>query len=172
MIHDYGGHSPNIHPEAFVHPDATIIGQVTVGRGSTIWPGVVLRGDMGAIIIGEETSIQDGSVAHMTEGWSKTVVGDRVTVGHKALLHGCVIGNDCLIGMGSILMDNVEIGQGSLIAAGTLLSPHKVIPEKTFVRGMPGKIIRPVSEKDEAMIKGSHQTYVEHGAVYRAHFSK
>ncbi len=167
MIHSYDGYSPEIHSEAFVHPDATLIGQVVIKQGATIWPATVLRGDMGLIEIGANTSVQDGSVAHMTEGWSKCVIGDRVTVGHKALLHGCVVGNDCLIGMGAILMDNVEIGDGCLIAAGTLLPPNKKIPPNSFVRGAPGKIIREVGDRERAMIAGGWKTYVEHGEIYR-----
>ena len=109
MIEKYKGHTPQIDPEAFVHDNAVLIGDVVVGRRASIWPGVVLRGDQGAIRIGAETSIQDGSIGHATGGLSTTTIGQRCTVGHKALLHGCTVEDDCLIGMGAILMDNCVI---------------------------------------------------------------
>lgn len=167
MIHPYGDHAPEIHPEAFVHPDATLIGQVVVGARSTVWPGTVMRGDMGRIVIGEDTSVQDGTICHMTEGWSETVVGDRVTVGHRVILHGCVVEDECLIGMGAILLDNVKVGRGSLIAAGALLTVGMEVPPGSVVMGSPAKVVRQAGEKERAMIDGGWRTYVEHGAEYK-----
>jgi gamma-carbonic anhydrase len=167
MIHAFEGKQPQIHPEAFVHPDATIIGDVTVGARSSIWPGVVLRGDMGRIVIGKETSIQDGTVAHMTEGWSETVVGDRVTVGHKVILHGCIVGDECLIGMGSILLDNVKVGSGSLIGAGSLLTYGTEIEGGSLAFGSPAKVARAVKDKEKAMIEGGWQNYVAYAARFQ-----
>ncbi len=168
MIHDLDGHRPQIHPEAFVHPDATVIGQATVGARATIWPGTVLRADMGRIVVGEDTSIQDGTIVHLTEGWSETVVGARVTVGHRVILHGCTVGDDCLVGMGSILLDNVKVGAGSLVAAGSLVPVGMEIPPGSFVRGSPAVVVGPVKDHHKAMIDGGWRAYVDYGRRYRA----
>jgi carbonic anhydrase/acetyltransferase-like protein (isoleucine patch superfamily) len=167
-VHAFDGATPQIHPEAFVHPDATIIGNAVVGARSTIWPTTVLRADMnGTIVIGEDTSIQDGAVCHLTEGWSKTVVGDRVTVGHRVILHGCVVEHDCLIGMGSIVLDNARVGAGSLVAAGSVITAGTEIPPGSYVVGSPAKVKGPVSDKHKAMIEGGWRAYVEYGAKYK-----
>lgn len=168
MMHPFDGFAPDIHTEAFVHPDSTLIGRVTIGARATIWPAAVLRADMqGKIVIGEDTSIQDGSMLHLTEDWSETVVGARVTVGHGVILHGCVVEDECLIGMGAIILDNARIGRGSFIAAGTLVPPGKQIPPNSFVVGSPGVIKREVSEKDRRMIDDGWKTYVKYGAKYK-----
>jgi carbonic anhydrase/acetyltransferase-like protein (isoleucine patch superfamily) len=167
VIHALDGHAPTIHPEAFVHPDATVIGQATVGARSSIWPGTVLRADMGRIAVGEDTSLQDGTIVHLTEGWSETVVGDRVTVGHRVILHGCVVGDDCLIGMGSILLDNAKVGAGSLVAAGSLVGVGMEIPPGSFVRGSPAVVVGPVKDHHKAMIDGGWRTYVDYARRYR-----
>ena len=172
MIHDFEEHSPVIHPEAFVHPDATLIGQVELGARTSVWPGVVMRGDMGRIAIGDETSIQDGTICHLTEGWSETLIGNRVTVGHRVILHGCIVEDECLIGMGAILLDNVRIGKGSLIGAGALLTAGTEIPPGSVVMGAPGKVIRSAGERERAMIDGGWPTYVDHAERYRKQLQK
>jgi carbonic anhydrase/acetyltransferase-like protein (isoleucine patch superfamily) len=167
-MHPFEGHAPEIHPEAFVHPDATLIGNVHVGARATIWPAVVLRADMnGTIRIGDDTSIQDGSVLHLTEDYSNTTVGARCTIGHGVMLHGCVVEDECLIGIGSIILDNARIGRGSLVAAGTLVLPGKEIPPGSFVVGNPCVVKRPVNDRDKRMIDDGWKTYVEYGAKYR-----
>lgn len=171
MIHSFGEHTPKIDDTAFVHPDATLIGQVVIGADATIWPTTVLRADMGRIEIGSQTSIQDGTICHLTEGWSNTIVGNRVTVGHRVILHGCIVEDDCLIGMGSILLDNVHVGKGSLIAAGSLLTVGMQIPPNSLVMGSPARVVRSVGDKERAMIEGGWRTYVEYGAQYRAMFA-
>lgn len=168
MIHDLDGHSPVIHDDAFVHPDATIIGQATVGARSTIWPTTVLRADMGRIVIGEDTSVQDGTIVHLTEGWSETIVGDRVTVGHRVILHGCIVGDDCLIGMGSILLDNVKVGSGSLVAAGSVVAVGMEIPPGSFVRGNPAVVVGPVKTHHTQMIEGGWRAYAAQVPRYKA----
>ncbi len=171
MIHDLDGHSPVIHEDAFVHPDATVIGNAVVGARATIWPTTVLRADMGRIVIGEDTSVQDGTIVHLTEGWSETVVGARVTVGHRVILHGCFVGDDCLIGMGSILLDNVKVGSGSLVAAGSLVPVGMDIPPGSFVRGSPAVIVGPVKEHHTTMIEGGWRTYADYGQRYKKQLS-
>lgn len=166
MIESFREHSPVIASNAFVHEAAVVIGQVSVGAESSIWPGVVLRGDMGAIRIGAQSSIQDGTIAHITEGWSETEVGNRVTVGHRVILHGCIVEDDCLIGMGSILLDNCKIGRGSLVAAGSLVTAQTVIPENSLVMGSPAKVIRPLNERERQMIEAGCQTYLAYTREY------
>jgi carbonic anhydrase/acetyltransferase-like protein (isoleucine patch superfamily) len=168
MIHDYDGHKPDLHDESFVHPDATVIGQCTIGARSSVWPGTVMRADMGRIVIGEDSSIQDGSICHLTEGWSETIVGDRVTVGHRVILHGCTVEDECLIGMGAIILDKAKIGRGSLVAAGALVTVGKEIPPNSVVMGSPAKVVREATPKDREMIENGWKTYVEHAARYRA----
>lgn len=160
--------TPQIAANAFVHEAATLIGEVVVGEESSVWPGVVLRGDMGLIQIGKQTSVQDGTVAHVTENWSKTIIGDRVTVGHRVILHGCVVEDECLIGMGSILLDNCVIGKGSLVAAGSVVTVGTVIPPNSLVMGTPAKVIRPIKDKERQMIDAGWQTYVDYAKQYLA----
>lgn len=167
MMHPFGEHAPDIHLSAFVHPDATVIGEVEVHARASVWPGAILRGDMGKIVIGEDSNIQDGSVCHMTHGLSHVVIGKRVTVGHGVILHGCVVEDDCLIGMGAILLDNVKIGAGSLVAAGTLLTYGTEVPPNSIVMGSPGKVRGSVDGKARAMIDGGWPTYVETAKQYK-----
>lgn len=168
MIHSYDEHSPKIDESAFVHPDATLIGQCEIGARASIWPTTVLRADMGRIAIGEDTSVQDGSIVHLTEGWSETVVGARVTVGHRVILHGCTVEDDCLIGMGAIILDNARIGEGSLVGAGALVTVGKQFPPGSVIMGSPAKVVREVNERDKQMIDAGWRTYVEHAARYKA----
>ena len=160
-IHAFDGFSPAIHPEAFVHPDATVIGHVAIGARSSIWPAAVLRGDMHSrIIIGDDTSVQDGSVVHLTEDLSEAVVGHRCTVGHRVILHGCTVEDECLIGMGAIILDNARIGTGSLVGAGALVTGGTIIPPHSLVVGSPAKVLRPVSTKERALIDKGWANYV------------
>jgi carbonic anhydrase/acetyltransferase-like protein (isoleucine patch superfamily) len=172
MIHDFDGKSPQIHADAFVHPDATVLGDATVHAGASIWPGTVLRADMGKIVIGADSSIQDGTIVHLTEGWSETHVGERVTVGHRVILHGCIVEDDCLIGMGSILLDTCRIGKGSLVAAGSLVPAGMEVPPGSFVRGSPAKVVGPVRDKDTAMIEGGWRAYADVSKRYKAQLGR
>jgi carbonic anhydrase/acetyltransferase-like protein (isoleucine patch superfamily) len=168
-IEAFGEHSPKIGQDVFIHPNSTLIGQVTLGDRVSIWPNVTLRGDEGQIIIGEDTNIQDGSVIHMTGGYSHTYIGARTTVGHLCLLHGCTIEDDCLIGMGTVLLDQCVIGTGSYIAAGTLIAGRKKIPPYSFVRGRPGSLdIRPLPDQRRQEMDYSWRHYVKVQSQYRA----
>ena len=159
---------PQVAADAYVHEDATVIGDVTIGPRSTIWPAAVLRGDDAPIRIGAETSIQDGSVVHTTRDLSECSVGDRVTVGHKVILHGCRVEDECLIGMGAIILDNAVIGRGSLVGAGALVTQNKVIPPNSLVLGAPAKVVRECGDAERAMIETGWKEYVERGEEYRA----
>jgi len=166
MIESFNNISPVIAPDAFVHPNSTIIGEVIIGSRSSVWPAVVLRGDMGRILIGNDTSVQDGSIVHLTEGWSESIIGNCVTIGHGVIIHGCQIEDHCLIGMGAIVMDKAVIGEGSLVAAGALVTPQTLIPPRSLVRGSPAKVIREVNEKERGMIEGGWMTYQRYTALY------
>lgn len=161
MIHAFKDKTPQIHPDAWVHPDATIIGEVILHAGVTVWPGAVLRGDMGLIEIGEDSNVQDNCVIHMTSGMSETCVGKRVTIGHRALLHGCRVEDDCLVGMGSILLDNCLIRAGSVVGAGALVTGRKEFDPGVMLLGSPAKVARAVNDGDRKWIEYSWRHYKE-----------
>ena len=168
MLETYKGIEPKIDDEAWVHENAVLIGDVQIEARANVWPGCVLRGDQGRIVIGEETSIQDGTMVHCTGGMSTTEIGKRVTVGHRVILHGCIVEDDCLIGMGAILLDNCEIGTGSIIGAGALVPVGKKIPPRSKVMGVPGKIVGEVSDwEHQMMIGGGHHEYQKLMAAYK-----
>ena len=161
MIESYLGESPVIDPTAFVHDRATLIGKVTIGAECSVWPGVVMRGDDGRIVIGPQTSIQDGTVVHLTEGMSETMVGARVTVGHNVILHGCIVEEEVIVGMGSILLDNARIGKGSIVGAGTLVPMNKTVPSGVLALGNPFRVVRELTDKDRQWIEFSWRSYVD-----------
>lgn len=151
---------PNIHEDVFIADTASVIGDVNIGRGSSVWYSAVIRGDIENITIGQFTNIQDNSVIH-TEKGAPTKIGDYSVIGHSAIIHGCSIGNNCLIGMGAIVLNNAEIGENCIIGAGALVPEGKVIPPNSLVLGVPGKIIRQVTEKEIQSIKENALRYHE-----------
>lgn len=160
MIKSYQGIEPNIDETVFIADSADIIGNVTIGKNSNIWYNSVIRADEGFVTIGENTNIQDGSVVHISKG-CPTIIGNNVTVGHKALIHGCKIGDNTLIGMGSIVLDNAEIGQYSLLGAGSLVPPGKCIPSGVLAMGSPAKVIRELTDEEKQNLVKSALKYVE-----------
>ncbi len=166
MIESYLQYKPEIDPSAYLHKACTIIGRVKVEAEVSIWPGAVLRGDDGPILIRKQSNIQDGTVVHLTHDFSGVDVGERVTVGHNACLHGCRIGNETIVGMGSILMDNCEIGSHVIIGAGTVIPMRKKVPDGVLIFGNPFKIVRDLTDKDLRMIEYSWKWYVEQGRTY------
>jgi len=167
MIRPYQGKTPKLGPDAFVADTAMVIGDVEIGARSTVWFGAVIRGDVYYIRIGEDTSIQDNSVIHVTHGQHATVVGNRVTVGHSVTLHGCTVRDRCIIGMGSTVLDQAEIGERCILGAGSLVSPGTRIPPGHLAFGNPAKIKRPLSEKELSWIESSADHYVELAKTYR-----
>ena len=160
MIKGYQGIEPKIDESVFVAESADIIGKVTIGKNSSIWYNTTLRGDEQSITIGENTNIQDGSVVHI--GWDKeTIIGNNVTIGHKALVHGCTIGDNTLIGMGAIVLDGAEIGAFTLVGAGSLVPPGKKIPSGVLVMGSPAKVIRDLTEEEKKSLTKSAMNYIE-----------
>lgn len=168
MFEPFDGTAPRVDATAFVHEAATLIGDVVVGPGSSVWPGAVLRGDDGPIVVGGWTSIQDGCILHGTVGLSETRVGQRVTVGHGAILHGCVVEDDVIVGMGSILLDNARIGSGTILGAGTLVPMNKEVPPGVLVMGNPFKVVRELGDRDRQWIELSWRSYVERLGRYRS----
>jgi carbonic anhydrase/acetyltransferase-like protein (isoleucine patch superfamily) len=164
----YDGVTPTLGRDAYVAPGAYVIGNVVLGEESSVWFGAVLRADVGSIVIGARSNIQDLSVMHMTGGVSNARIGDDVTVGHRVILHGCDVGNRCLVGMGSILLDGVQVGDDCLIAAGSLITPRMVIPPRSLVLGRPAKVVRTVTPAEMRLGIDGARHYVENARKYRA----
>lgn len=167
MIQSYKGVSPTIHPTAWVHPNATVIGDVRLGPNVSVWPGVVMRGDCGPITVGANSNIQDGTIVHTTGGLSETEIGERVTVGHAVILHGCKVGNDCLIGMGATLLDNCVIGDRTMVAAGALVTYRKEFVDGGLLVGSPAKLKGPLDQRHVAMIDAAWPLYIGYCAPFR-----
>lgn len=160
MIKEYKGNKPLIDDSVFIAESADIIGNVTIGKNSNVWYNSVLRADENPITIGENTNIQDGTVIHIEHN-KGTIIGNNVTVGHKAIVHGCTIGDNTLIGMGAIILGGVEIGEYTLVAAGSLIPPNKIIPSGVLVKGAPAKVVRELTEQEKQNLVNSALKYVE-----------
>lgn len=157
---------PDIKEACFVADDADIIGEVVLGKDTTIWFKSTLRGDVSGIFIGARTNIQDNCVIHGETG-VPTFIGDDVTVGHGAILHGCTIGNCCLIGMGSIIMSRAEIGDGCIIGAGAVITEDKKIPPRSVVMGLPGKTVKKTTDEQIEFLLKRAEKYVGMGKFYK-----
>lgn len=166
LILPYKGINPEISERVFIAPNATVIGDVKIGKDSSIWFGAVLRGDVNYIRIGENTNIQDLSAVHVTGITAPTIIGNFVTIGHNAIIHGGEIGNYCLIGMGAIILDNVVMEDYSMVAAGALITPKTVIKKGMLYAGVPGKPIRPLRESELKHLEVSAQNYTHHKNDY------
>lgn len=165
-IYSHKGVQPKLGERVFVAPNASVIGDVELGNDVSIWFGAVLRGDCFPIRIGARSNIQDNAVVHVTGGKAKTSIGEDVTVGHLALLHGCTVGNRVLIGMGSITLDNAIIEDEVVIAAGALVPPGMRVPSRSLVMGRPGKIVRQLTDADMAWVKEAGVLYVEYAREF------
>lgn len=166
MLRAYRGTFPSVHPSAYVDSSAQVIGDVTIAEESSIWMNVVVRGDVHRIRIGRRTNIQDGTIVHVMRGTHATTIGDDVTIGHAAVVHGCTIGNRCLIGMGAILLNGVEIGSDSIVAAGTLLVENLVVPPRSLVMGRPGTVTRTLTDPEVGQILDYAERYVGYRLDY------
>jgi carbonic anhydrase/acetyltransferase-like protein (isoleucine patch superfamily) len=173
IILPYKGIMPKIHPTALIMPGATVIGDVEIGEYSSIWPGVVIRGDVNYIRIGKRTNIQDGSVVHVTrpqiagEG-GMTIIGDNITIGHKVMLHACTLESECFVGMSSTIIDGATVKTGAWVAAGAVVTYHKVIPAGEIWAGNPAKLLREMKQSEKDFILQSAQNYVNDAADYKA----
>jgi len=167
ILKSFQGKSPKIDPTAFIAENAVIIGDVEIGAHASVWYNCVIRGDVNHIRIGEETNIQDGTIIHAETVQGPTLIGRRVTVGHNAIVHGCIVEDGCLIGMGAIVLSYSKIGKGSLIAAGALVREHEIVPPGTIMAGVPAKPRGPVTPEmaQRASIGCDH--YLELAEEYR-----
>ena len=168
MLRSYRSIHPTVHPSAFVDVSAQVIGDVHLGPESSVWMNVVVRGDVHYIRIGARTNIQDLTMVHVMRETNPTVIGDNVTIGHGAVVHGCTIENRCLIGMGAILLNGCVIGTGSIVAAGTLVPEGMVIPPGSMAMGLPGKVRRALTPEEDASIKWYADNYVRYRLDFQA----
>jgi carbonic anhydrase/acetyltransferase-like protein (isoleucine patch superfamily) len=165
-IYALGDKHPQLADSVWIAPNATVIGDVHLGRNVSIWWNATLRGDNDPITIGHDTNIQDGSTLHTDDG-IPLLIGAGVTVGHMVTLHGCTIGDGCLVGMGAIVLNRAVVGRECLIGAGSVIPEGKEIPDRSLVIGTPGRVIRQLTDEDVARIRESTQHYLAHARQYR-----
>ena len=167
MLRPYKGVLPVVHPTAYVDETAQVIGDVHIGDASSVWMQVVIRGDVNRIRIGDRTNVQDGTIVHVMHGTHPTTIGDDVTIGHGAIVHGCTIEDRVLIGMGAIVLNGALVGHDSIVAAGTLVTEGTRIPPRSLVMGSPGKVRRELSDADVAEILEYSANYVRYRRDYQ-----
>jgi carbonic anhydrase/acetyltransferase-like protein (isoleucine patch superfamily) len=160
VIRPYKSITPTVHDSAYVDISAQVIGDVHIGPESSVWMNVVVRGDVHHVRIGARSNVQDLSLVHVMRDTHPTVIGDDVTIGHGAVIHGCTIEDRCLIGMGAILLNGCRVGTGSIIAAGTLVAEGMVVPPGSMVMGLPGKVRRPLTPEEDASIERYAKNYL------------
>ncbi|MCX5080271.1 gamma carbonic anhydrase family protein [Streptomyces sp. NPDC001939] len=167
LITGIGGKDPVLDQEAFAAPTSVVIGEVTLHAGASVWYGAVLRADCGPIVLGADSNIQDNCTVHVDPGFPVTV-GERVSVGHNAVLHGCTVEDDCLVGMGATVLNGAVIGAGSLVAAQALVPQGMQVPPGSLVAGVPAKVKRPLTDEERAGITLNGTLYVELAKAHRA----
>jgi len=166
MLRSYKGVLPRVAADAYVDESAQVIGDVEIGAESSVWMNVVIRGDVNHVRIGRRTNVQDGTVVHVMRETHPTTIRDEVTIGHAAIVHGCTIDDRVLIGMGAILLNGVEVGSDSIVAAGTLLTEGTKVPSRSLVMGSPGKVRRPLTDEEVASIRWYADNYVRYRLDY------
>ena len=167
MLFSYEGEKPQIEEDVFVANNAVVLGKVKFLAQSSLWYGAVVRGDVGRIVIGKRTNVQDLSVVHVTSDQCDTAVGDDVTIGHRVVLHGCTVGDRVLVGMGSIVMDGADIGHDCMIGAGALVTPGTRIPPGTLALGAPARVVRDLKDSERQGILQSAALYVQLAQEHR-----
>jgi carbonic anhydrase/acetyltransferase-like protein (isoleucine patch superfamily) len=168
IVRSFGDARPRIHPAAWIAPGAAVIGDVEIGPDSSVWYAAVVRGDVHYVRIGARSNLQDGSVLHVTRERFACVLGDEVTVGHRAVVHGCRVGDGALIGIGAIVLDGAEIGAGALVGAGAVVTPGTRIPERSVALGIPARPVRELSDEELALQRARALAYVETARQHRA----
>jgi carbonic anhydrase/acetyltransferase-like protein (isoleucine patch superfamily) len=168
MIRPYQGRTPVIPDSCYIDVSAQIIGDVVLGENSSVWMNAVVRGDVHSIRIGANSNVQDCSVLHGMRYKHPVIIGDWVTIGHNATVHGCVVEDACLIGMGATIMNNARIGEGSIVAAGAVIAENAVIPPRSLVAGVPGKVRRELGPEDREMILQYARNYLDYVKIYLA----
>lgn len=171
-IYSHKGVRPKIHPDVWIAPNATVIGDVEIGEGSSVWFGAVLRGDVFPIRIGARSNVQDNTVVHVTGGRASTTIGDDVTIGHSAIIHGCTIGSRCLIGMGSIVLDGAVVEEDALLGAGSLVPPGVKVASRALSIGRPAKRVRVLEPPDLAEIAQASALYVQYARDFRSELKR
>ena len=166
-LYQLGDDAPQIAESAYVTNEATVIGKVTLGERTSVWPGATIRGDNEPIRIGNDVNIQDGAVLHVDPGCPLTL-GDFVSIGHQAMLHGCTVGEGSLIGIQAVIMNKAVIGKDCLVGAGAIITEGKVFPDRTLILGAPAKVVRELSDKDVAFLRENAGYYVERQQMYKA----
>ncbi len=166
MIRSYKGTSPVIPASCYVDPSAQVIGDVILGEHSSIWMNAVVRGDVNSIRIGPRSNVQDCAVLHGMRHLYPVHVGEQVTIGHNATVHGCILEDEVLVGIGAAVLNDARIGSGSIIAAGAVIPEHTMIPPRSLVTGVPGKVRRQLAEPDRQLILQYAQNYVDYVAIY------
>lgn len=166
MLRPYRGRLPTVHPTAYVDQSAQVIGDVEIGADSSVWMNAVVRGDVNFIRIGARSNVQDGTVVHVMHDTHPTRIGDDVTIGHAAIVHGCTIGHRVLIGMGATLLNGATVGDDSIVAAGTLLVEDMIVSPRSLVMGSPGKVRRTLSDEEVAEILEYAKRYVRYKKDY------
>ena len=172
MLRSYQGKSPVIPASCYVDVSAQIVGDVTLGERSSVWMNAVVRGDVHHIRVGANSNIQDCAVLHGMRYKYPVIVGDWVTIGHNATVHGCVVEDACLIGMGVVILNNARIGEGSIIAAGAIIPENTIVPPRTLWAGVPGKERRQLGDTDREMILQYAKNYLDYTAIYLAENEK
>jgi carbonic anhydrase/acetyltransferase-like protein (isoleucine patch superfamily) len=168
IIRPFAGVWPRIHPDAWIAPGAVVVGDVEIGAESSLWYGAVLRGDVHGIRVGARTNLQDGCILHVTRDRFACVLGDEVTVGHRAVVHGCRVGDGALIGIGAIVLDGAEVGAGALIGAGSVVTPGTAIPERWLALGVPAKPVRELTPAEVAEQRARALAYIDTARGHRA----
>ena len=168
MLRPFSGRWPAIPPSCYVDPSAQVIGDVELGEGASVWMNAVLRGDVHSIRVGARSNVQDNAVLHGQRGIWPVIVGEGCTLGHGAIVHGCVLEDDVLVGMGAIVMNGARVGRGSIVAAGAVVTEGMQIPPGSLVAGVPGRVRRALNEADLALIRSYAQNYRDYSAMYRA----
>jgi len=166
MIRSYQGVTPTVPASCYIDPSAQLIGDVQLGERSSVWMNAVIRGDVNAIRIGANSNVQDCAVLHGMRHVYPVHVGDWVTIGHNATVHGCVVEDECLIGMGAVILNGAHIGEGSIIAAGAVIPEKTVVPPNSLVAGVPGKVRRTLGDEDRKLIRNYAQNYLDYTAIY------
>jgi len=166
MIRSYQGKTPQIAACCYIDPSAQILGDVAIGERSSVWMNAVIRGDVNSIRVGKCSNVQDCAVLHGQRNLYPVIVGDWVTIGHNATVHGCVVGDMVVIGMGATVLNDARIGEGSIIAAGSVVPEHTIVPPRTLWAGVPAKMRREISDKDYELIREYAQNYLDYVEIY------
>jgi len=166
MLRPYRGTMPHVHPTVYIDESAQVIGDVEIGEESSVWMTVVIRGDVHRIRVGRRTNVQDGAIVHVMRDTHPTTIGNDVTIGHRALLHGCTIEDRCLIGMGAIVLNGAHVGSLSIVAAGSLVTEGTIVPPRSLVMGSPSKVKRTLEDREIAEIQMLADRYVAYRLDY------